>query len=514
LRSVSIVFPHQLFADHPCLTLQNQGVWLTEDDLFFGDAQYAQCFHQQKLQLHLASMAYYGELLSKRNIDCHYLPYRPNESSLPRLFEALVVQKINVIHTLDPVDYILKRRLESHAAKNNVQIKWYKTPGFLNTQRQNSLYHGSKNRWFMADFYRFQRSRMKILLDGDKPIAGRWSFDNDNRKKIPKKELLNIPVLSYAAETPYHRAAIARIQSDFSHHLGDGRTVIYPATHKDAQRWLSTFFEQRFALFGPYEDAIVASQHWLYHSVLTPMLNIGLLTPKQVISQALQYAHTHQLCIASVEGFVRQIIGWREFMRATYSDMGVSMRKQNHWQHHRMIPDSICQGNCGIVPVDNVIKQVLSTGYCHHIERLMILGGFFFLCEFEPNEIYRWFMNMFVDSYDWVMVPNVYAMSQNADGGQITTKPYFSGSNYIIKMGNYKKGYWSDIWDALYWRWIIKHQNELSKNHRWAMMCQQVSKMNDAKKQTYIQLAEHFLQQLDNQKNAVYSTSSWGQTAI
>ena len=499
LRSISIIFPHQLFAEHPCLETQNHGIWLVEDDLFFGDADYPQCFHQQKLQLHFASMAYYRERLEKDNFDCRYFTYQPKKNSLLRLFNALTEQGIELIHTLDPVDYILKQRLERHAYKKKIQIKWYKTPGFLNTQRQNDAYRADKKRWFMADFYRFQRTRMNILLDGDKPVSGRWSLDEDNRKKIPKKELTKLPILVLAKETKYHTDAIKRIHSEFSHHPGDGNSVIYPVTHEAAQNWLTAFFEQRFALFGPYEDAIVEGQHWLYHSVLTPMLNIGLLTPKQIISQALSHANKHHVALASLEGFIRQIIGWREFMRATYSDLGVSMRSRNDWQHHRTIPASFYQGNTGITPVDDTIKRVLRTGYCHHIERLMVLGGFFFLCEFKPNEIYRWFMDMFVDSYDWVMVPNVYAMSQNADGGQITTKPYFSGSNYIIKMSHYKKGPWSDIWDALYWRWIIKNQNSLRKNHRWAMMCHQVDKMDESKKQAYQHTAERFLSSLDSQ---------------
>ena len=180
------------------------------------------------------------------------------------------------------------------------------------------------------------------------------------------------------------------------------------------------------------------------------MLNTGLLTPSQVIKQALEYSTEFNPPLASVEGFIRQVIGWREFMRATYVDLSVPMRTTNHWQHHHKMPDEFYSGATGILPVDNVIKRVLDTGYCHHIERLMVLGGFMFLCEIDPDDIYRWFMELFVDSYDWVMVPNAYAMSQNADGGFITTKPYFSGSNYIRKMSHYPKGEWCDIWDALY----------------------------------------------------------------
>ena len=226
------------------------------------------------------------------------------------------------------------------------------------------------------------------------------------------------------------------------------------------------------------------------------MLNIGLLTPRQVLDTCLEHARTHEVPINSVEGFVRQVIGWREFMRATYEDLGVRMRTTNHWKHTRSIPDSFYDGTTGIAPVDDAIQRVLETGYCHHIERLMVLGGFMFLCEFDPDEIYRWFMELFIDSYDWVMVPNVYAMSQHADGGLITTKPYFSGSSYIKKMSNHPKGDWTATWDGLYWRWIWNHVDELGKNPRWAMMCAMAKKMDSDKRSAHLKHAEEFLNQL------------------
>ena len=220
---------------------------------------------------------------------------------------------------------------------------------------------------------------------------------------------------------------------------------------------------ERFEHFGAFEDAIEQGERWLWHSVLTPMLNIGLLTPQQILDRTLDFTTTRDIPLNSLEGFIRQVIGWREFMRATYEDLGVAMRTGNHWQHERPMPAAFYRGTTGILPIDDTIERVLATGYCHHIERLMVLGGFMFLCEISPDDIYRWFMEMFVDSYDWVMVPNVYAMSQHADGGRITTKPYFSGSAYIKKMSHYGPAPWSDIWDGLYWRWIFNHADELEQ---------------------------------------------------
>ncbi len=263
----------------------------------------------------------------------------------------------------------------------------------------------------------------------------------------------------------------------------------YPIDHDGAAEWLDTFLHERFHLFGDYEDAILKGESWLWHSVLTPMLNCGLLTPRQVVNETLAFAEKHDVPVNSVEGFVRQIIGWREFIHATYTDLGVEMRNGNHWNHTRPLPDSFYDGTTGIGPIDDTIHRILETGYCHHIERLMVLGGFMFLCEIDPDDIYRWFMEMFVDAYDWVMVPNAYAMSQHADGGLITTKPYFSGSNYIRKMSDWtgkeeadgEGANWAEIWDALYWTWIDKHADELAKNPRWAMMVSASKRMGEEK---------------------------------
>jgi len=350
----------------------------------------------------------------------------------------------------------------------------------------------------MADFYKFQRKRLGILVDADgQPEGGKWSFDEENRKKVPKKMLDQIPPITKVKHDSIDDEARQYVESTFPDNPGNLTALHYPTSHAAAKRWLKQFLTKRFDNFGPYEDAIVQGESWLWHSVLTPMLNTGLLTPQQIIKETLSYAQKNEVSLASLEGFLRQIIGWREFIRATYEDIGVSMRTTNHWNHNRSIPDSFYDGTTGIDPIDDTIRRILDTGYCHHIERLMVLGGFMFLCEFDPDEIYLWFMEMFIDSYDWVMVPNAYAMSQHADGGQITTKPYFSGSAYIRKMSHYKTGPWSEIWDGLYWRWVWNHSDDLAKNPRWAMMCSMAKKMDAEKREKHLNVAKNYLAGLD-----------------
>ena len=333
-------------------------------------------------------------------------------------------------------------------------------------------------------------------MEGDQPAGGEWSYDDQNRKKVPKGMLSKIPQISFPDHDTSDLEAREHILATYPDNPGSLDELFYPTSHQASTEWLQQFLASRFSLFGDYEDAMVENNNWLWHGVLTPMLNIGLLTPHQIITAALNYAKIDEVPLNSLEGFVRQIIGWREFMRATYVDMGVEMRTSNHWKHTRKIPASFYDGTTGILPVDDVIGRIRKTGYCHHIERLMTLGGFMFLCEFDPEEIYRWFMEMFVDSYDWVMVPNVYGMSQHADGGGVATKPYFSGSAYIRKMSHYPAGDWTATWDGLYWRWILNHAESLAKNPRWAMMCATARRMAPEKKDAHLEAANAFLAQL------------------
>ena len=494
-----LIFPHQLFEQHPGFASKPDLVVLSEDPLFFADKLCTINFHRQKLMLHRASMQHFADALRSQGHPVQYFEAVDNNSNLSSVVNSLAEKGVTHVSASDVADYALARRLTLACTESNISLIWLSSPGFINTTDENSTYRGGKKRWFMADFYKWQRQRLDILIDGDnKPVGGKWSFDEENRKKLPKKKLGEIPMLSFAPQGVYSKKAKQYVTEHFPQALGNNTDLLYPVTHSDAQEWLHVFLHSRFAEFGPYEDAIVEDENWLYHSVLTPMLNTGLLTPSQVIKQALEYSTEFNPPLASVEGFIRQVIGWREFMRATYVDLSVPMRTTNHWQHHHKMPDEFYSGATGILPVDNVIKRVLDTGYCHHIERLMVLGGFMFLCEIDPDDIYRWFMELFVDSYDWVMVPNAYAMSQNADGGFITTKPYFSGSNYIRKMSHYPKGEWCDIWDALYWRWIFKQADHLSKNPRWAMMVRTAQRMNEERKEFLLSTADNYLRQLHN----------------
>ena len=495
MRTTALIFPHQLFKNHPIKGEKPEKILLIEDSLFFSDEHHPLKMHSQKLFYHRETMQAYAKQLEKI-APVEWVTWSSSAPSLQSTCAMLAKSGFERVVVCDLHDDLLHRRLQRSTTATGLQLDVLPTPMFLNTSEENQSYREGKKRWFMADFYQWQRRRFNVLMDGSCPAGGQWSFDEDNRKKMPAKHVSLIPSIPNIQRSKTHKYTAQSVADDFPNRIGELDKPYYPSTHIAANRWLDTFLSERFEQFGTYEDAMVQGENWLHHSVLTPMLNIGLLTPQQVLKRTMDAAETYKTPLNSVEGFVRQLIGWREFMRATYEDLGVEMRTTNHWNHTRPMPDSFYTATTGIDPVDDVIQRVLHTGYCHHIERLMVLGGFMFLCEIDPDDIYRWFMEMFVDSYDWVMVPNVYAMSQNADGGNITTKPYFSGSNYIIKMSHYKKGQWSEVWDALFWAWIFKHKANLAKNPRWAMMCKNAERMDTDRANHLQTTADQFLASL------------------
>ncbi len=302
------------------------------------------------------------------------------------------------------------------------------------------------------------------------------------------------PSIDFPAQTSFWEEACNYVTLNFPNNPGQlPEQALYPVNFKQAKIWWRQFLEIRFDEFGAYEDAMVTTSPYLHHSVISPLINCGLLDPKMVVAQILEYASIHKSPINSTEGLIRQIIGWREFIRGLYLTKGRKQRTGNFWGFKRQMPTSFYDGTTGIGPVDHVIKSVLKHGYCHHIERLMVLGNFMLLCEIDPDGVYQWFMELFVDAYDWVMVPNVYGMSQFADGGLMATKPYISGSNYLRKMSDFKGGPWEQIWDGLFWRFIHHHRSFFSSNPRSKMMVGNFDRMSTEKQQSHLQTAEAFL---------------------
>lgn len=320
---------------------------------------------------------------------------------------------------------------------------------------------------------------LAALLGAASPTGGQWSFDEENRKPLPKDH--SCPPIPLSTPSKIEQEVMSLVEKEFPDHPGSSADFWLPTDRTGARKWARNFFDKRFQDFGPYEDAISSREDFVYHSVLTPFLNTGLLTPRECVLAALKTAEKQNIPHSSCEGFIRQVIGWREFIRGIYQNYSDTQESRNHFGHRRKLTRAWYEGSTGIPPLDGVIRKTMRYSYAHHIERLMVVGSLMLLLEVDPKEAHRWFMEMFLDSSDWVMGPNVYGMALFADGGIFATKPYICGSNYYLKMSDYKRGDWCDGVDGLYWGFIEKNKAMFAKNPRMSMMAKSVEKIDPEK---------------------------------
>ena len=484
----SIIFPNQLFKNSELLS-NSKKIILVEEFLFFKHYK----FHKQKILFHRMSMKSYKLFLEEKGYDVSYIESNESNSDIRELIETLDINKIKIYN---PVDNWLSKRISQSCSKKNIQIETYENPLFINNNDDlNTFFRTDKKKFFQTAFYKQQRIKMDIMMISDKPEGGKWTYDDQNREKYPKDK--TPPKIDFPEKNQLYFESIDYVNKNFGDNFGlINDEILYPYDFNTANKWLDNFLKTRFYEFGPYEDAVLKEKSILNHSVLSPLINVGLINPRDLIKKILSFYYENNIPINSTEGFIRQIIGWREFIRGVYISKGTEERNKNFWNFKRKIPKSFYDGTTGIEPVDDTIKKINESGYANHIERLMIIGNFMLLCEFDPDEVYKWFMELFIDSYDWVMVPNVYGMSQFADGGLMSTKPYISGSSYVLKMSNYKKGDWCPIWDSLFWNFIDKKRDFFTTNPRMRMLVSSFDRMNIQKKELLIKTANDFIGEL------------------
>ena len=364
---------------------------------------------------------------------------------------------------------------------------------FLTKQSLKEKFFENNKKPFMGNFYKLQRSDLNILMKGNDPEGQQWSYDELNRKKLP--ESISIPGLKKVTETNNTKQIKKIISTLFNDHPGSVDNFNIPTTRKQAISWLDDFLKNKFFLFGDYEDAISKKGHVLFHSLLSPLLNIGLLTPEEVVNKSLKFAKINKIKINNVEGFIRQIIGWREFIKNVYDYHNTFMKTSNFWNHTLKLKKSWYDGTTGIEPLDQAIKEIDKHGYAHHIIRLMLIANIMNLSGIDPKEIFKWFMEMFIDSSDWVMTPNVFGMGTFSDGGIFATKPYICGSNYLLKMSDYKRGDWCEVVDGLYWQFIEKNKKYIKSNHRLSMMAYSLEKIDPDRKKRIFSQANNFIKE-------------------
>ncbi len=487
IKKLFLILGNQLFPTKFLKNYKNLNFFMCED--------YGLCtnkkHHKLKLILFLSSMRSYADKLRKENFKLTYLDLT-NKFEIPyitKLEEHIKKNNITQLISFEIEDKFFEKNIRKLIKTNSIQWSIIQNPMFLTSRKEFKEYLSSTKKPFMANFYKIVRQRHEVLMSQGKPKGGKWSYDKENRKKIPKG--IKIPPMPKINETLHTKKLKKIVQKKFSSHPGNVDDFWLPTLHEDADNWLNFFLKEKLNFFGDFEDAVDKNNNILFHSVLSPLLNMGLITPAIVLKKIQKFESTVK--INSYEGFIRQIIGWREFIRGIYQNFNTDLEKNNFFSHKKSMTRNWYNGTTGLKPLDHSIKNALKYGWTHHIERLMLISNLMNLCEIQPKEAYNWFMEMFVDSSEWVMVPNLYGMGLYSDGGIFSTKPYICGSNYIMKMMNFEKGEWNKIMDGLYWRFINKNRNFFLKNPRLSMMVKIFDKMNNTKKDYILSQAEIFI---------------------
>jgi len=463
---VFIILPTQLFKLKKSLFSEIDRIILWEHSQYFTVYPY----HKQKLLLHRASMKNYQKYIVKTfpKIDVKYIDFNKH----------VEINKNAQLFLFNPIDKCIIQELKKY---NPIYLE---SPSFLETIEDISVLKGYKH----SEFYKWQRKRLNILITNEnKPEGGRWSFDTENRKsasKLKKEKGFEFTILKQNKSKSIQdilRKAIKYVETNFPNNYGDVSNFNFPVTSKDAEKQLHNFCKNQLRYFGEYEDAISHSMIYGFHSVLSSSMNIGILTPEIVLKIVLQY--NDKIPLNSLEGFIRQVIGWRSYVRYVYFHNSEYMFNTNYLNHHNKMNNKWWNGDTSLTILDDTIKKVIKYSYAHHIERLMILGNYMLLCMIHPKEVYDWFMTLFIDAYEWVMVPNVFGMSQYADGGLVMTRPYFCSSNYLKKMSDFDSKYiniWKNQTDCLYYNFIVEHQITLKKIYSTASAVKILKKKSES----------------------------------
>ncbi|MEL7452660.1 MAG: cryptochrome/photolyase family protein, partial [Pseudomonadota bacterium] len=353
-------------------------------------------------------------------------------------------------------------------------------------------------------FYRDMRRKTGLLMDGDKPVGGQWNFDSENRK--PAKGDLFMPVPHRTKPDEMTEAVIKLVDKRFGDHFGDLDPFWYAVTHADAETAFTHFLDTGLSSFGDYQDAMLEGEKFLYHAIISLYLNIGLLDPLDVCRRVEREYQEGRAPINAVEGFIRQIIGWREYVRGIYWANMPGYDDRNFLDAKRPLPAFYWTGQTDMACIRAAVTQTREEAYAHHIQRLMVTGNFALISGINPREVHEWYLAVYADAYEWVELPNTLGMSQFADGGLLGSKPYASSGNYINKMSDHcsacrysvskKTGPDACPFNPLYWDFLVRNEGVLRGNPRMAQMYRTWDRMGDQKKQDYLDSAKAILDAL------------------
>jgi deoxyribodipyrimidine photolyase-related protein len=448
--------------------------------------------HRIKIAFFFAAMRHYAQALREHGYTVCYQAFDPDYDGDVAHTIRHWVPGCTHIRSIEIVDRQVATPLRRHFVEAGMQWQTIPSPLFIQSTDHFVAYTRTVKKPFMKTYYERVRRDHGWLMENGKPCGGQYSFDAMNRKPCPRDCV--IPPRSFPPHSGITQAVIQTVNTHFTHCPGDACDLWLPVTRADALAWWADVRNRYMPAFGDYEDAIDTRDDFLFHSALAPLLNCGLLSPTDIITD--DFLNQSSIPLNAREGFLRQVVGWREFIRGIDYVYGDTQHSMNFFDHHRQLRPCWWTGDTGHRPLDDAIRAVIRRGYTHHINRLMVIGATMLMCEVSPRASYDWFMALFVDASEWVMGPNVFGMSQYSDGGLFATKPYLCGSNYIRRMSHYPDGDWCPISDGLYWRFVANHADFLAKNARMGLAVRQVTTMAAERKQALFRAAEAFIKRV------------------
>lgn len=465
--------------------------------------------HIQRTTLFLSAMRHYAQSLHERGVRVHYVRLDDDENT--QRFESEIARAVEALHPdalamTRPGEWRVLRLAENVAAALSLKLTMFEDPHFLVTPQEFEEWSEGRRELVMEHFYRVVRRRFDILVDGEgKPEGGVWNFDADNRKPF-RGDRRAIPPRVRHAPNERTLEVLAAVRATLGDLPGDAASFNWPVTRSAARAELRDFLVHRLANFGTYQDAMVTGEPWMFHSLLSPALNLKLLDPREVVQGAVEAYRRDLAPLNAVEGFVRQIIGWREFIRGVYWLEGEEYGTRNALAQTYSLPPAYWTGDTELSCLRESLGEVLANGFGHHIQRLMVTGNFAMIAGVDPREISDWYLGMYVDAVDWVSLPNTLGMSQHADGGVVGTKPYAAGGRYIQRMSNYcercpfdptrRVGNDACPFTTFYWDFLVRNADRLAGNVRMALAVRNARAIPEGERRAIAERADDVRRQL------------------
>lgn len=508
LKTLRLILGDQLNINHSWFQTNDDSITYVIMEIR-SETDYA-THHIQKIAGFFSAMRNFASELKEKKHNSIY--FHLNDTNNLQAFDKNLQQLINKEHYTHfeyqlPDEYRLDELLKNFCQTLSISTSVADSEHFMSTREELGNFFDGKKTFLMESFYRMMRKKHNVLMQGNKPLTGKWNYDGENRKKLPKNHKPTSPlgfnndVSEIVAEI--HKSNIKTIGNI------DAKNFVWPTTRTQSSKLLDFFVTECLTLFGSYQDAMTPNQWSLYHSRISFSMNVKLISPLEVINRAIQEweSRPDQIAYNQLEGFVRQIIGWREYMRGIYWNKMPQYATMNYFENQNKLPQWFWTGKTKMNCLKDTINQSLNFAYAHHIQRLMITGNFALLAGVNPDEVDAWYLGIYIDAIQWVEITNTRGMSQFADGGIVGTKPYVSAASYIDKMSHYcgscfykksiKTGDKACPFNSLYWNFYDKNQDKLSKNPRIGMMYNMWQKMKPDDKVALLQQADYYLKNIN-----------------